>query len=337
MTLYCGIDLHSNNILLSIIDHNDQLIIQKRLPNQLEIITKLLSQYALGSIAVESTFNWYWLVDGLIDIGYRVHLANTLAIQQYKGIKYTNDASDARFLANLLRLNILPTGFIYPKEIRVLRDALRRRTFLVTQRTQQMLSLQSLMSRDTGKQLSAQDITLFSQRELSQRLPNPTSQLMVSLHLNSIESLNTQINRVEKWVLSNLPKEMRKNYQRILTLPGVGKMLGLTILLESGPIQRFASAGNYSSYARCVPSERISNGKSKGRNNAKNGNKHLSFAFVQAAHYATIWYPQIKAFYQQRSKKRHKMVAKKTIANKLTRACYHMLTEQRDFEMTKML
>lgn len=96
-------------------------------------------------------------------------------------------------------------------------------------------------------------------------------------------------------------------------------------MLETGPIERFARAGHYSSYARCVPSQTISNGKVKGKGNTKNGNRYLAPAFAEAAHYATIWEPTIKKYYQRRCKKMHVMVAKKSIANKLTRACYHML------------
>ena len=76
---------------------------------------------------VESTYNWYWLVDGLMDADYRVHLANPAAIQQYSGLKYSDDHSDARWLGHLLRLGVLPEGYIYPKADRAVRDLLRKR------------------------------------------------------------------------------------------------------------------------------------------------------------------------------------------------------------------
>ena len=127
--------------------------------------------------------------------------------------------------------------------------------------------------------------------------------------------------------------EASNDYSRITSLPGVGKILGMTILLETGPIERIAGIGNYSSYARCVPTDKISNGKSKGKDNAKNGYRYLAMAFVEAAHYAAIWHPAIKRFYQRRCKKRPVMVAKKTVANKLSRACYHMLKHGSVFDM----
>jgi transposase len=118
-------------------------------------------------------------------------------------------------------------------------------------------------------------------------------------------------------------------------MPGVGPVLGTTIALETGTIQRFPSSGNYASYARCVKSEKISNGKRKGQGNKKNGNKYLAWAFMEAAHYAAIWSPPIKRYYQRKQAKSHILVAKKAVANKLARACYHMLKRGEVFDVTR--
>ena len=110
MKLYGAIDLHSTNSVTVVINEQDQVVYQERLPNDLSLIAQQLSSYrrSLQGIVVESTYNWYWLVDGLMEKGYRVHLANTAAIQQYNGLKYTDDHSDARWLAHILRLGVLP-------------------------------------------------------------------------------------------------------------------------------------------------------------------------------------------------------------------------------------
>jgi transposase len=115
--LYGAIDLHSTNNVTVVNDEQDQVVYQKRLPNDLPLIAQQLSTYqaSLEGIVVESTYNWYWLVDGLMERGQRVHLANTAAIQQYNGLKCTNDHSDARWLAHILRLGVLPQGYIYPR------------------------------------------------------------------------------------------------------------------------------------------------------------------------------------------------------------------------------
>ena len=127
------------------------MVFQKRLPNDLAVIAQQLWAYqdSLQGIVVESTYNWYWLVDGLMDRGYTVHLANTAAIQQYAGLKHTDDNSDARWLAHILRLGVLPEGYIYPKEQRAVRDLLRKRGQLVRQRTANILSIQNLLTHNT--------------------------------------------------------------------------------------------------------------------------------------------------------------------------------------------
>lgn len=151
--LYGGLDLHANNSVVVVLDEQDQVLYHKRLPNELEKILQQLAPFRtqLQGLVVESTYNWYWLVDGLQEVGYVVHLANPAAMQQYAGLKYTNDDTDARWLAHLLRLGLLPTGYIYPKEDRAIRDLLRKRSHLVRQKTSNLLSVQNLLTRNIGQ------------------------------------------------------------------------------------------------------------------------------------------------------------------------------------------
>src|SRR3990172_397360 len=154
MELYAGIDLHSNNNVLVVLDESDRVIYQKRLPNVLADIVAALGscQGMVKGVAVESTYNWCWLVDGLQEAGYAVHLVNTAAVKQYDGLKYSGDFSDTRHLAHLLRLGILPKGYIYPREERAVRDLLRKRSQLVRTRTTQILSIQNLLARNLAMQ-----------------------------------------------------------------------------------------------------------------------------------------------------------------------------------------
>ena len=145
MTHYCGIDLHSNNHVVVVIDEEDRRVYEKRIQNDLALTLNALQPYreTLQGIAVESTFNWYWLVDGLQSHGFHLQLVNTAAVKQYDGLKYSGDHHDAYFLAHLMRLGILPTGYIYPKEQRAVRDLLRRRLSLVRTASTQLISVQS--------------------------------------------------------------------------------------------------------------------------------------------------------------------------------------------------
>ena len=117
MKQYGGIDLHSNNSVIHLVDENGELVVKKRMANVLARMLALLRPY-IGSIVglvVESTYNWYWLVNGLVEASHKVQLANTATIQQYSGLKHGDDDSDANWLATMLRLGILPEAVHLPK------------------------------------------------------------------------------------------------------------------------------------------------------------------------------------------------------------------------------
>ena len=264
--------------------------------------------------------------------GFPVHLAHTGAVPQYAGLKYTNDHSDARHLAHLLRLGLLPEGYIHPKGHRAVRDLLRRRLLLVRQKTVHHLSLQSLIARHTGQRLSANVIKQLDSEGIAEYVEGPV-QLAGQISRQAMRSLEEAISRIERKVLKYL--EPTPEYDVLTTVPGIGKALGSTIALETGTINRFPGPGHYASYARCVKTEKLSNGKRKGRGNGKNGNKYLAWAFMEAAHYAAIWSPDIRRYYQRKQSKTHVLVAKKAVANKLARACYHMLRKQEAFDVKR--
>jgi len=335
MKLYCGIDLHSNNSVVVILDETDKIIYPKKLDNDLALILKQLADYKnkITAIAIESTFNWYWLVDGLIEAGYQVKLVNTSAVQTYSGLKHTDDKDDARWLAHLMRLKILPTGFIYPKEERAVRDLLRKRSQLVRQSTTNILSLQNILARNTAQSLSSYKIKKLDDEQADELIKDPNISLSLKSNLNIIRCLQSTIIDIETAVLKQT--RIRKEFKKLLTVSGIGEILGLTIMLESGDMNRFEKVGNFSSYCRCVKSERFSNGKKKGEGNRKNGNKYLAWAFIEAANFAVRYNDKIKAFYQKKKAKTNGIIAIKAVANKLARASYHILKDQVAFDVNK--
>ena len=331
--LYGGIDLHSNNNVLTIIDEQDRVVYEKRLRNDLPTVLEHLSPYRqnLTALAVESTYNWYWLVDGLMDAGYRVKLVNTAAVVVYAGLKYTNDEHDARHLAHLLRLGLLPEGYICPKELRAVRDLLRKRSQLVRHRTVQILSIQNLWSRNTGTSLSAYKTKTLEASEVAQVFGAESDRaLAIRSNLAVLKCLQEQILQLEKAVLERV--KMRPEYEKLQTVDGIGKILGLTIMLETGDIKRFAEVGQFASYCRCVASSRWSNAKKKGEGNRKNGNKYLAWAFVEAAHYGARFNERIRRFYQRKKAQKNTFVALKATAHKLARACYYIMRDQVPFD-----
>lgn len=333
MALYCGIDLHSNNHWITVIDETDKRLLEKRLPNDLGATLKALAPFKadLAGVAVESTFNWYWLVDGLMAAGCEVKLVNTAAVKQYEGLKYADDRHDAFWLAHLLRLNILPTGYIYPKEQRAVRDLLRRRMELVHVASTQLISVQSALWRHTGLTVSTNQI-----RKPDFRLPpiDPHAALGARSSLALYHAVQHEIDAIEAAVLSQA--RLAPEFAILQSMSGIGKILGMTVMFETGRIERFAGPGDYASYSRCVKSERTSNGKKKGEGNARSGNKYLSWAFSEAAHFAVRYDPLAKRFYEKKRAQRNGIVAIRAVAHKLCRAAYFMLRDQVPFDAQRL-
>jgi transposase len=333
MRLYCGIDLHSNNSYLVVLDEQDRVVWGRQLPNDLRLILQELARFAdqLAGIVVESTFNWYWLVDGLIEAGYRVHLANPAAMKQYTGLKFTDDRSDARWLAHMLRIGVLPEGYIYPREQRALRDLLRKRGRMVQQRTANLLSLKNLVHRNTGQRLGVRALRAAEFALLDPQHPDANRTLALESTRRVIKCIDGEVQLLEQEIL----RQVKPNplLQLLKTVAGVGDVLAPTILLETGAIGRFPSAGKYVSYCRSVGSQQLSNGKSKGKGNRKNGNPYLSWAFVEAAHFAIRYHRPVRGFYERKQARTHRVVALKAVAHKLARASYHVMRDRVPFEI----
>jgi transposase len=332
---FSGIDLHSNNSFVVIIDEADRIMYRRRLPNELSGILAALAPHReeLAGVVVESTYNWYWLVDGLMAAGYPVHLANTAAIKKYDGLKHSGDEADAVHLAHLLRLGILPEGYICPPEERRARDLARKRMQLTRCRTQQILSIENILARQTGATMTSNQIKQLEEEGVDVLgLPEEVA-LALKANLAVTKTLTLQIDKLEARLREKV--RLRTEYRVLNTAPGIGEVLATTIMLETVTVNRFAAVGNFSSYCRCVNSVHTSNNKKKGEGNRKNGNKYLAWAFIEAANFALRFCPEAKRFYERKKAKTNPIVALKALAHKLARACYHMLRENKPFDMKR--
>lgn len=332
---YSGIDLHSNNSVVSVTDEEDRVLVEKRLPNDLEKIIALLSPWRdeLAGVVVESTFNWYWLVDGLQAVGFKVHLGHVTAIRKYDGLKHSGDESDARYLAHLLRLGILPTATIMPAEFRGVRDLGRKRMQLVRSRSSHILAVENITAREFGARISSRQVKTLTAEGIDKMGLSEEVALAVKTNVAVITTLSEQITLLEKRLQEKL--KPRAEYRLLTSVPGVGEILAMVILLEAGSIDRFAAPGNFASYARCVGSERTSNGKKKGEGNTKNGNKYLAWAFVEAANFALRYCAEAKRFYERKKARTNRVVAIKALAHKLARASFHILKEHKPFDIAR--
>jgi transposase len=318
------------------IDKDNKVLYKQRHGNDVPTILSVLDPFKkdIQGVVVESTYNWYWLVDALMDAGYRVHLANVSAIKQYEGLKQIDDRRSSLWLANLLRLNILPTGYIYPKEERPTRDLLRKRLHLVRHRTSHILSVKNILARNLGIRMKSEEVKKLSTSEIKTLFPDPEMRVAVAASVGLITHLENEIKGIEAMITRKL--KIRKEFIKLLTMPGIGQILGLTIMLEVGHIDRFPTVGDYSSYCRCVRSIRTSNGKITGYGNRKSGNKYLSWAYVEAANFARRFHEVVRGYYERKMARTNRIVAIKAVSHKLARASYYVMRDTVDYDQRRL-
>lgn len=334
--LYCGVDLHSNNGVYHAVDSDGTQELHRRLPNRPDAVLTALAPLRdrLVSVAIESTYNWYWLSDCLEDNGYTVVLANPSRMDQYRGLKNTDDDSDAAFIAELSRLGILPSGWICPREERSLRDLLRRRVLTVESRTRQVNSLQGMLVRQTGSSTRYTMLEALTTEELTDVLTHEALLVTARNQLELIRAHDATISSLERFALKQC--RPKPEYRLLTSVPGIGQILSMTIMLEIGSIGRFPRPGDLSSYVRAVKADRMSNGKVKGRNNGRNGNRYLAWAFVEAANHAIRCCVPARTWYQRKAAATKPVVGRKALASKLSKAVWYMLTENAPFQIQKV-
>jgi transposase len=322
--------------LIGVINQDGKRLAHRKVEcNLAQVITFLKPLKAqLQSMAVESTFNWYWLVDGLRAADYPIDLANPAKIEQYNGLKHADDKDDAFFLAELQRLNILPKAYVYDPELRPVRDLLRRRGGLVHQRTALLLSFKSLHARTTGQKLDLSEAKKMDPKEAPELYEHPANQLIAQVQAEHIQALGKSISRIEKAVLASA-REIPL-YEKLVTIPGIGRILGMTITMEVGEIERFKTDGDFASYCRMVDAKHLSNGKCKAENNRKCGNKYLAWAFVEAANYARRYDEPCRRWYDRKAAKTSTIIATKALGCKLAKAAWHVMKSACDYDPRRM-
>lgn len=331
-----GIDLHGNNLMIGIVDQEGRRLQHKKLACDLEKIDGYLAplKARLKSIAVESTFNWYWLVDGLRARSYPVVLANPAKIEQYNGLKHADDKDDAFFLAELQRLNILPTGYVYDPLLRPVRDLLRRRLKLVHHRTALILSFKSLYTRTTGQTMKLERLKSMAIEEAKTLYEHPANCLIAKLQKEHMDKLDQSIGVIEKGVLASAQE--LPFHRHLLSLPGIGRILGMTITMEVGDIKRFKTPGQFASYCRTVDSKRMSNGKKKAENNQKCGNRYLAWAFIEAANFAKRYDAACRKWFDRKAAKTKSVIATQALACKLAKAAWYVMTHGVNYDPERM-
>jgi len=185
--------------------------------------------------------------------------------------------------------------------------------------------------RNTGQRLSGRKLLALDFTEINQQVQDANVTLAMESTRRVLECIDGEVKRLEQEVLRQLKPDPL--LQLLKTVAGVGDVLAPTIRLEAGQIDRFPSAGNYVSYCRGVGSQHLSNGKSKGKGNRKNGNPYLAWAYVEAAHFAIRFHKPVRRFYERKQARTHRVVALKAVAHKLARASYYVMRDRVPFQI----
>ena len=339
MKFYCGIDLHATNSFLCVIDDKDRILLKEKVKNDLGAILYALESFSpRPSVVVEATINWYWLIDGLQEAGFEVKLAHSMALYMITGAKVKTDRRDAFSLAKLLRLGAIPEAYIYPKAKRPIRDLLRKRKQVVSIRANAYGALRRVLLQYGIYGYSQASIKNLTEAQLDQLLEHFATQAGCHLEVQRIRFYSDQVKTLENIILSSVSNDQR--FELLQTIPGVGKILALTILYETGDINRFQSAKHFCSYARVVPGVAQSSGVSKRGRGSKQGNPHLKWAFCQAAALSVRYNTRIRKFRQRhlarRQSKAKKLVTLCIVAHKLAIASYNVLKNRVPFNQELM-
>ena len=339
MKFYSGIDLHATNSFLCVIDDKDNIFLKEKVKNDLGAILYTLESFSpKPSVAVEATINWYWLVDGLQEAGFDVKLAHSMALYMITGAKIKTDRRDAFSLAKLLRLDAIPEAYIYPKAKRPIRDLLRKRKQMVSLRANAYGALRRVLLQYGFYGYSQATIKSLTEEQLDQHLEHFATQAGCHLEVQRIRFYSNQIKTLENIILSSVADD--RCFELLQTIPGVGKILALTIMYETGDIDRFKSAKHFCSYARVVPGVAQSSGVSKRGRGSKQGNPHLKWAFCQAAALSVRYNTGIRKFRQRhlarRRSKAKKLVTLCIVAHKLAIAAYNVLKDRVPFKQELM-
>ena len=336
---YAGVDLHARTLYVHVLDANGKTVFEGNLPAEPDAFLAAIKPFRKGLVVgCECMFAWYWLADLCEDEAIPFVLGHALYMKMIHGGKSKTDKIDAAKLANMLRGGLFPMAYVYPRAKRQTRDLLRRRSFFVRQRAQLIAHIQN-----TNTQFNlppfAKKLTYAANRsaDIAERFADPSTQLAVSADLGLIDAYDEQIADVERHLVKNAKVDDAVTFGLLRTVPGIGPILGLTLLYEVDQIGRFPEPGNFLSYSRLVRCAHESAGKKKGTGGKKIGNAHLKWAFSEAACLMLRSCLPVKSWLQRQEKKKGKRKALGILEAKIGRAVYHLWRKAVPFDVKRFL
>ena len=335
---YCGIDVHVKTMYVCILDGAGQILVHRNVPSTPAAFLEVVGPYRTDlAVAAECMFTWYWLADLCAAEHITFVLGHALAMKAIHGGKAKNDKIDSHTIAVLLRGGLLPQAYVYPAAMRSTRDLLRRRLHLVRKRGALRAHIQNTRAQYNLPAFEKRLAYAANREGVGAHFPDPSVRKSVEVDLALIDLYDGLITDLELTIVREAKPHDGDAFHRLRSVPGIGKVLGLTILYEIHDIARFDRVQEFASYARLIKCRKESAGKTLGTSGAKMGNVHLKWAFSEAA-VTFLRHNREGQRFLARLKKRHgKGKALSILAHKIGRAVYYMLSRETVFSMETFL
>jgi len=335
---YCGIDLHTKNMYICILDQAGNTLLHYDAPANGATLSQIIKPYLPDIvIAVECIFTWYWIADFCAQHNITFVLGHALYMKAIHGAKTKNDKIDSHKIAMLLRANMIPMAYVYPAGMRSTRDLLRRRMHFVHKRSELLSHIQNTRYQcnlpDFGKRIDRKS----NRSKINQHFEDPSVRKNVELDMALLDTYEQLLKDLELFLIQHAKENNPRDLYLLQTIPGVGKILSLVILYEIHDISRFATVQNFVSYARLIKPRKESAGKTTGTANRKMGNAYLRWAFGEAATLMLRERPEVKAYHQKLKSRHGKAKAMAILSHRIGRTVYYMLTNQKVFDVNKFV
>ncbi len=333
---FCGIDLHKDNMFVCLIDKAEKIYFHKRIPARYSELKAAIGYYLKNCVVgIESTYNYYWLQDACMADNVPFLLGHALYMR-IGTHKQKDDKIDSFRIARLLKEGSFPLAYAFPPELRELRDLLRERLKYVRQRASLYCRFKGKVDQYFGylEEFDGSIVRSYAKREaFINSVKNPSLKLIFNHIHHYIFLFDQGIESLEQDIRKKMVTAYPLSMNILQSIPGIGNILSMSILLEIGKLERFGSVQNFSSYSRVVNPARNSNDKRVDNKNCKSGNVYLKWAFSQGACLIIRNSPQIKIMFNKKVKEKGKRVALAIMKHKLAVAVYNMLNKKTMFDI----
>jgi transposase len=335
---YCGIDLHTKNMYVCILDQAGKILVHKNISTSPQDLLRVIEPFLPDiAITVECIFTWYWIADLCRDENIPFILGHALYMKAIHGAKTKNDKIDSHKIAVLLRGGMIPMAYVYPSEMRSTRDLLRRRMHFMYKRSELLSHIQNTRSQYNLPEFNKCISRKRNRAGISEQFEDISVRKSIELNLTLIKQYDTLLNDVELYLTRHAKEHDPNNLYLLHTIPGVGKILALVLLYEIHDINRFERVQNFTSYSRLIKPQKKSAGKVTGSGNRKIGNAYLKWAFSEATLLLIREKQEIKEYHSNLKNKHGKARALAIISHKIGRAVYYMLKNKQAIDMQYFL